>query len=66
MWYEIHTLNHLRRVVLCGDDISDHTEHCFHYIPWAGELVRLRARLNEVSDGTNNRSIHDHKGKQPL
>ena len=32
MWHQIHCLNHIRTVMINGDDGSDHTEHCFHYI----------------------------------
>ena len=32
MWHQIHCLNHIRALLLNGDDGSDHTEHCFHYI----------------------------------
>lgn len=32
MWHQIHCLNRLRAVLLNGDDGSDHTEHCFHYL----------------------------------
>ncbi|RKO87144.1 hypothetical protein BDK51DRAFT_8317, partial [Blyttiomyces helicus] len=32
MWHQIHCLNHLRTIIVNGDDGSDHTEHCFHYL----------------------------------
>jgi hypothetical protein len=32
MWHQLHCLNHLRKVLTRGDDGSDHTEHCFHYL----------------------------------
>jgi len=32
MWHQIHCLNHIRTVLINGDDGSDHTEHCFHYL----------------------------------
>ena len=32
MWHELHCLNHIRTIIVAGDDGSDHTEHCFHYI----------------------------------
>jgi len=32
MWHQMHCLNHIRAVLVNGDDGSDHTEHCFHYL----------------------------------
>jgi hypothetical protein len=32
MWHQIHCLNHIRAVLVHGDDGSNHTEHCFHYL----------------------------------
>lgn len=32
MWHQIHCLNHIRTMLVNGDDGSDHTEHCFHYL----------------------------------
>jgi hypothetical protein len=32
MWHQLHCLNHIRTVLLNGDDGSDHVEHCFHYL----------------------------------
>ncbi|KAH9877311.1 hypothetical protein IAQ61_002675 [Plenodomus lingam] len=32
MWHQMHCLNHVRTVLINGDDGSDHTEHCFHYL----------------------------------
>ena len=32
MWHQLHCLDHLRTVLVLGDDGSDHTEHCFHYL----------------------------------
>ncbi|KAL0955796.1 hypothetical protein HGRIS_002006 [Hohenbuehelia grisea] len=32
MWHQLHCLNHIRTVINNGDDGSDHTEHCFHYL----------------------------------
>ncbi|PPQ91129.1 hypothetical protein CVT25_013268 [Psilocybe cyanescens] len=32
MWHQIHCLNHIRTMFVNGDDGSDHTEHCFHYL----------------------------------
>jgi hypothetical protein len=32
MWHQYHCLDHIRNIITSGDDGSDHTEHCFHYI----------------------------------
>ncbi|KAI3552001.1 hypothetical protein CSPX01_00677 [Colletotrichum filicis] len=32
MWHQMHCLSHIRAVLVNGDDGSDHTEHCFHYL----------------------------------
>ncbi|TDZ37772.1 Oxidase ustYa [Colletotrichum trifolii] len=32
MWHQMHCLNHIRAVLVNGDDGSDHTLHCFHYL----------------------------------
>ncbi|EFW99190.1 hypothetical protein CMQ_5611 [Grosmannia clavigera kw1407] len=32
MWHQIHCLDHIRGVLVNGDDGSDHTAHCFHYL----------------------------------
>ncbi|THH18313.1 hypothetical protein EW146_g2632 [Bondarzewia mesenterica] len=32
MWHQLHCLNHLRTIFVNGDDGSEHTEHCFHYL----------------------------------
>ncbi|OAA53896.1 hypothetical protein ISF_08598 [Cordyceps fumosorosea ARSEF 2679] len=32
MWHQMHCLNHIRAVLVNGDDGSDHTSHCFHYL----------------------------------
>jgi hypothetical protein len=32
MWHQMHCLNHIRATLVNGDDGSDHTEHCFHYL----------------------------------
>ncbi|XWW96449.1 hypothetical protein V2A60_004423 [Cordyceps javanica] len=32
MWHQLHCLNHIRAMLVNGDDGSDHTEHCFHYL----------------------------------
>ncbi|KAK4866441.1 hypothetical protein LT330_008373 [Penicillium expansum] len=32
MWHQMHCLNHIRAVLVNGDDGSDHTAHCFHYL----------------------------------
>ncbi|KAG9258583.1 uncharacterized protein F5Z01DRAFT_203104 [Emericellopsis atlantica] len=32
MWHQMHCLNHIRSTLLYGDDGSDHTAHCFHYL----------------------------------
>ncbi|ETW74628.1 hypothetical protein HETIRDRAFT_144814 [Heterobasidion irregulare TC 32-1] len=32
MWHQLHCLNHVRSIIAVGDDGSEHTEHCFHYI----------------------------------
>ncbi|KAJ5826566.1 hypothetical protein N7447_003329 [Penicillium robsamsonii] len=32
MWHQMHCLNHIRAALVNGDDGSDHTEHCFHYL----------------------------------
>lgn len=32
MWHQIRCLNHIRAALVNGDDGSDYTEHCFHYI----------------------------------
>ncbi|KAF1731323.1 hypothetical protein CRV24_009403 [Beauveria bassiana] len=32
MWHQLHCLNHIRAVLVNGDDGSDHTGHCFHYL----------------------------------
>ncbi|KAJ0336017.1 hypothetical protein COL154_012701 [Colletotrichum chrysophilum] len=32
MWHQMHCLNHIRAVIVNGDDGSDHTWHCFHYL----------------------------------
>ncbi|KAF4124344.1 protein of unknown function (DUF3328) [Geosmithia morbida] len=32
MWHQMHCLNHIRAVLVKGDDGSDHTAHCFHYL----------------------------------
>jgi hypothetical protein len=32
MWHQLHCLSHIRAVLINGDDESDHTEHCFHYL----------------------------------
>lgn len=32
MWHQLHCLNHIRAMFVNGDDGSDHTAHCFHYI----------------------------------
>jgi hypothetical protein len=32
MWHQLHCLDHLRTVIVLGDDGSGHTEHCFHYL----------------------------------
>ncbi|KAL6702402.1 hypothetical protein ACN47E_002195 [Coniothyrium glycines] len=32
MWHQIHCLNHIRTMLIHGDDGSNHTEHCFHYL----------------------------------
>lgn len=32
MWHQMHCLNHIRSVLVNGDDGSDHTAHCFHYL----------------------------------
>lgn len=32
MWHQMHCLNHIRSTLVNGDDGSDHTEHCFHYL----------------------------------
>jgi hypothetical protein len=32
MWHQIHCLNHIRAMFVMGDDGSDHTAHCFHYL----------------------------------
>lgn len=32
MWHQLHCLSHIRAVLVNGDDGSDHTEHCFHYL----------------------------------
>ena len=32
MWHQMHCLNHIRAALINGDDGSDHTEHCFHYL----------------------------------
>ncbi|RKO91806.1 hypothetical protein BDK51DRAFT_35995 [Blyttiomyces helicus] len=36
MWHQLHCLSHLRAVIVDGDDGSDHTEHCFHYLSRMG------------------------------
>lgn len=32
MWHQMHCLNHIRAALVNGDDGSDHTAHCFHYL----------------------------------
>ncbi|THU98608.1 hypothetical protein K435DRAFT_660523, partial [Dendrothele bispora CBS 962.96] len=32
MWHQVHCLSHLRSMIARGDDGSEHTEHCFHYL----------------------------------
>ena len=32
MWHQMHCLNHIRTSLVNGDDGSDHTAHCFHYL----------------------------------
>ncbi|KAJ4356721.1 uncharacterized protein N0V89_004757 [Didymosphaeria variabile] len=32
MWHQIHCLNHIRTMLINGDDGSSHTAHCFHYL----------------------------------
>jgi hypothetical protein len=32
MWHQVHCLNHIRTLISIGDDGSDHTLHCFHYL----------------------------------
>jgi hypothetical protein len=32
MWHQMHCLNHIRAALVNGDDGSDHTKHCFHYL----------------------------------
>ncbi|KAK8069873.1 hypothetical protein PG994_006489 [Apiospora phragmitis] len=32
MWHQMHCLNHIRTVMVNGDDGLDHTSHCFHYL----------------------------------
>jgi len=32
MWHQMHCLNHIRAALVHGDDGSDHTKHCFHYL----------------------------------
>ncbi len=32
MWHQMHCLNHIRATLVNGDDGSDHTAHCFHYL----------------------------------
>jgi Mycotoxin biosynthesis protein UstYa len=32
MWHQMHCLSHIRAMLINGDDGSDHTGHCFHYL----------------------------------
>ncbi|KAF5364810.1 hypothetical protein D9758_009350 [Tetrapyrgos nigripes] len=32
MWHQVHCLSHIRSLISKGDDGSEHTEHCFHYL----------------------------------
>ncbi|TFK69892.1 hypothetical protein BDN72DRAFT_839799 [Pluteus cervinus] len=32
MWHQMHCLNHIRHVLVSGDDGSDHIAHCFQYL----------------------------------
>lgn len=32
MWHQLQCLNHIRAVLVNGDDGSDHTAHCFDYL----------------------------------
>lgn len=47
MWHQIHCLNHIRALFVNGDDGSEHTEHCFHYLR-QGILCKADTTLEEV------------------
>jgi hypothetical protein len=32
MWHQLHCLNHIRAIFISGDDGSQYTDHCFHYL----------------------------------
>jgi hypothetical protein len=32
MWNQLQCLNHIRTALVNGDDGSNHTAHCFHYL----------------------------------
>ncbi|KAI0060025.1 hypothetical protein BV25DRAFT_1828454 [Artomyces pyxidatus] len=51
MWHQIHCLGHLRALIANGDDGSEHTEHCFHYLRKA-LLCGGDTTLEEVGQGT--------------
>ncbi|KAF9002917.1 hypothetical protein BDQ17DRAFT_1305870 [Cyathus striatus] len=64
MWHQLHCLNHIRTMLVNGDDGSDHTEHCFHYLRQGilcaadttleyGGPSRLLANGDKVATGVN-------------
>ncbi|KAJ5790234.1 uncharacterized protein N7518_007245 [Penicillium psychrosexuale] len=50
MWHQMHCLNHIRAVLVNGDDGSDHTAHCFHYLR---QGILCAADTTLESGGTN-------------
>ncbi|KAI0060049.1 hypothetical protein BV25DRAFT_1918162 [Artomyces pyxidatus] len=50
MWHQYHCLNHIRSLIANGDDGSEHTQHCFHYIRKA-LLCAADLTLEEVETG---------------
>ena len=50
MWHQIHCLNHIRAMLVNGDDGSDHTAHCFHYLR-QGILCAADTTLESGGDG---------------
>ncbi|KAI0060039.1 hypothetical protein BV25DRAFT_1840014 [Artomyces pyxidatus] len=51
MWQQLQCLNHLRNIIAYGDDGSERTEHCFHYLRKA-LLCAADTTLEEVGTGT--------------
>ncbi|PLN76828.1 hypothetical protein BDW42DRAFT_188445 [Aspergillus taichungensis] len=67
MWHQMHCLNHIRAVLVYGDDGSDHTAHCFHYLRQgilcaadttleSGGTMKKLANGNTVATG--NETVH--------